>query len=384
MERPPAHEIHYLVAGEQQRHLITSSSSSNPYPIYSPTGHILYVDGQGESTGIWALPFSLATLKATGRAFPVASGSSPKLSLAGTLVYSDVPSDLLQLVWNDRSGKALSTVGAPQLYRFPSLSPDGQRLVVSVREGGPDLWTVDVARSILTRFTFDSASPRLAAWSPSGSEITYARFHESSFDLYSQPASGGQPRVLVSTPAEEWAAAWSPDGRYLVYESSSRETLRDILLRERRTDGSLGDAAVFLRTRFDEGAPAFSPDGTHIAYVSNESGQNEVYVRQFPTGEGPWRVSTNGGLAPRWAGKAKELFYVEGHQLMAVSVATAPRFVPGKPVPLFAKRTLRNFNPQYDVTADGRRFILPERIVEERPLAIHVVHNWFEEFRGDR
>jgi serine/threonine-protein kinase len=383
VDKPPKHEIQYQIVGEDRRHTIVGSDSTNPYPAYSPTGHILYVDGLGKSVAIWALPFSLHTLTAAGKAFPVASGgSSPKLSLAGTLVYSDVPLDQLQLVWYDRSGKVLSTIGSPQLYAYPAISPDGRRVAVEVREGGYALWLYDADLATMTRFTFDSAASRLAAWSPSGVEITYSSFLGNNFDLYSKPSNGsGEARVLVTTAAAEGAAAWSIDERFLVYESGTRETGRDLMYREKKSDGTLGNETVFLRTRFEEGAPAFSPDGKLIAYVSNESGQNEVYVRDFPQSGRKWRVSTQGGSSPRWPRTAKELFYVEAGRLMAVAVTTQPTFSSGTPSPLFTRRTLTSFNPQYDVTADGKRIILTDRIVDEKPLAIHVVHNWFEEFR---
>ena len=383
MEKPQIHEIQYQIAGEQTRHLITPASSSNPYPVYSPTGHIIYVDGVGDSVAIWALPFSLATLKPDGKAFTIAQhGSSPTLSRTGTLVYSDAPSDVQQLAWCDRAGKALSSIGPSRLYNFPALSPDGRRLAVHVREGGSDIWTCELDRPVMSRLTFDATFTRFATWSPSGEEITYSNYRNGTFDILSKPSNGtGEARVLVSTPAEEGAPDWSPDQRFLVYEIISRETKRDLLYRERRKDGSLGEPVIFLATAFEEGASKFSPDGRFIAYVSSESGRNEVYVRSFPKGESKWRVSTNGGTAPRWRRDGKELFYGEQRKLMVVSVTTQPTFSSGTPALLFEKRALTFFNPQYDVAADGKRFIVRERLVSEQPLAIHVAHNWFEEFR---
>ena len=382
LDRPPKHEIQYQVVGETERHTIISSDSTNPYPVYSPTGHILYVDGVGQSVAIWALPFSLATLRPAGKAFPVAPGSSPKVSQAGTLVYSDVPSDVLQLVWYERTGKVSATVGPHQLYRDPAISPDGRRIAVLVREGGPDVWVYDADLKSLNRLTFDSAAARFFTWSPAGAEITYAAFRESSYDLYSRPSTGGgEARTLVRTPLAEGAPAWSGDARFLVYESIAADTGRDLLYREKKADGTLGDEKVFLRTRFEEGAPVFSPDSRFLAYVSNESGKNEVYVRGFPDGAGAWQVSTKGGAAARWPRDAGELFYAEGGQLMAVAAATRPTFSSGTPAVLFTSKNLGNFNPQYDVSADGKRILGTERLVDEKPLAIHVVHNWFEEFR---
>ena len=383
LDKPPIHAVQYQIAGESSRHTIISSGSTNPFPVYGPSGHILYVDGDGESIAIWAVPFSLNQLAVSGKPFLVAPGSSPKLSLAGTLVYSDVPSDQLQLVRYDRSGKALTVAGTPRLYNYPAISPDGKRIAVQVREGGPDLWIHDADLKTMTRFTFDAATALRAAWSPSGTEIVYSTFPGDSYDLYTKPSNGsGEARALVNTPAQELSAAWSADERFLVYESASPGTGSDILYREKQSDGTLGRESVFLRTRFEEGAPAFSPDGNFLAYVSNETGQNEVYVQRFPSASGKWRVSVNGGGAPRWPRHGKELFYVEGPQLMAVPVKTASAFSSGTPAPLFTKRTLGTFNPQYDVNSDATQIIVTDRVIDEKPLAIHVVHNWFEEFRG--
>jgi serine/threonine-protein kinase len=123
----------------------------------------------------------------------------------------------------------------------------------------------------------------------------------------------------------------------------------------------------------------------HLAHVSNESGGNEIYVRPFPAGENKWRVSSNGGTGPRWRRDGRELIYIEGDQLMAVSVTTQPTLSPGTPAALFSRRYLTDLtlHPQYDVTSDGKRFLVRERRAE-KPLAVHVAHNWFEEFRGQQ
>ena len=383
-ERPLVHDVQYLIAGEQTRHTIVSSSSSNPYPVYSSTGHILYVDGVGDAIGIWALPFSLATLQPAGKAFPIAQqGSSPKLARAGTLVYSDVPSGLMQLVWRDRTGKTLSSFGQPRLYISPALSPDDRRLAVYVREtSGFDIWIGELDRGIMSKLTFDSTLAGNAIWTPSGGEVTYSIFRNGTNDIFSKPSNGaGDPKLLLSAPQIAGVADWSPDQKFLMYQSLSPQTKRDLLYRERGKDGSLGEPMVFLQTPFVEGAARFSPDGRFVAYVSDESGRFEVYVRSFPNGEGKWRVSANGGGGPRWRRDGKELFYTEGNKLMAVPVSTQPGFSPGTPAPLFEENTLQSVNPEYDVTADGKRFIVRERLVTEKPLAIHVVNNWFEEFR---
>ena len=386
------HAIYVQVAGESERRLITMSASINPYPAYSPTGHIIYVDGQRDETAIWALAFSLDSLKPAGKPFPIAQhGASPAVSRAGTLVYSDIPSDRHQLAIVGRAGESLGTIGELQRQDGPTLSPDGHKLVVEVAEGDPDLWVYDLERGGRTRFTADGNPERLGTWTSKGDRITYTSVHKGGYDVVSKPASGnGDLELLMSTPVPQADPAWSPDGKFLMYTIFSSQTKTDLFWRERRENGTLGDAVPFLQTRFNEAAAQFSADGRFVAYVSDESGVNEVYVRDFPGGKNKWQVSTNGGFAPRWRRDGKEIFYVAKTSLMAVSVATRPGFSSGAPALLFEKRYIRsvgsggvNLNPQYDVFPDGKRFVLLDRPGGEQPLAIHVVHNWFEEFRGD-
>ena len=116
--------------------------------------------------------------------------------------------------------------------------------------------------------------------------------------------------------------------------------------------------------------------------VLDESGRFEVYVRPFPEGEGKRPVSRNGGEDPRWSRDGKELFYVEGDTLVAVAVETTPAFSAGEASRLFSDLSLQQGNyPNYDVSPDGRRFVTVETVENATP-AIHVVQNWFEEFRG--
>ncbi len=141
-----------------------------------------------------------------------------------------------------------------------------------------------------------------------------------------------------------------------------------------------------MQTPFGEYVPRFSPDGRYVAYVSNESGQREVYVQPFPEGGRKVTVSSNGGTKVRWSRDGKELFYVEGQTLVAVSVSSGLSFSVGSATRLFEHPGLRpgrNYAP-YDVSADGQRFILAEPVAEgaDGPEpSIRVVMNWFEEFR---
>ena len=130
-------------------------------------------------------------------------------------------------------------------------------------------------------------------------------------------------------------------------------------------------------------SPSISPDGRFLAYKSDESGRFEVYVRRFPEGGGKVQVSTNGGVQPRWRGDSRELYYVEGETLVAVPLTTEPEFTVGKAVRLFEHTGItRVGGQQYDVSADGQRFVVTDSVEEEEATsAVRIVQNWFAEFK---
>ncbi len=364
-------------------------------PIYSPEGYLIYgAAGQGE-TGLRALPFSLASLEPTGEAFPFpisVVGGSASVSRDGTLAYLDDAGgdDNRTLVWRNRAGELVETVGQPQLRMVdPALSPDGQRISVGSEESGNrDIWVHDLIRSTKTRLTFDEGVEGSPTWSPSGEDITYWNLGSG---IRRKAADGtGEAVVLVERVESEgvlFNSDWSRDGRYLVYMEQDDETLENIRYLEFQPDGDASEPVTFLSTPAAEGVPKLSPDGRFLTYFSNESGSNEIYVRPFPNGAGKWQVSVNGGSQPRWGRDSKELYYVEGEEaLMAVSVSTEGVFTLGQPQQLFESSDLRQplgVSPTYDVSADGQRFVMvtPVEVDEAAPPKIRVVQNWYEEFR---
>ncbi len=366
-------------------------------PVYSQSGHLVYGPEFVSGTGLSALPFSLETLEPTGEAFPIDTGGHwATVSRDGTLAYVDQTgggsTGIRTLVWRDRAGELLETVGQPQPSVFvPAISPDGQRIAVaSAESGNPDIWVHDLIRSTKTRLTFDSAPERMPTWSPSGDKIAYWLQGDEGSSLRSTAADGtGEPVVLVEAAPPLPNPSWSRDGRYLVYQESNTETGYDIRYVEMGTDGDASEPVAFLATPASERAPKLSPDGRFVAYMSNESGRNEIYVRPFPEGSGRRQASVNGGTRPRWSRDGTGLFYVQGNNaLMAVSVSTAQGVTLGQPQQLFESPDLRsnNSSPTYDVSADGQRFVTlaPVQDDEEaeatRP-SIRIVQNWYEEFR---
>jgi len=348
-------------------------------PVYSPTGHIVYES----ANALWALPFSVETLRATGEPFPVSgSGSLASVSRDGTLVYlHGDETGLQQLIWRDRAGRKLGTIGAPQPeIELPVLSPDGSQVVVQALENdNTDIWVHETARGLKRRLTFDPEDGFRPTWTPSGDKISFSSVRDGSMDVFIQPADGsGEAESLLATPGGEWGFDWSADGKYLVGSGEGK------LWYLRAEEGGNGyQQVMFLETSFSAVGPDLSPDAKFLAYQSNESGRYEVYVQPFPDGGAKRQVSTKGGSQPRWRGDGKEIFYVEGATLMAVSVTTSPAFSIGAAQPLFEDGpAFEGRGQQYDVTLDGQRFVVVETLGDgDAGAAIHVVQNWYEEFR---
>ena len=360
-------------------------------PFYSPSGHIVYQSAP-LSYDLWALPFSLDTLKATGEAFPISENSrGPTVAADQTLVYLDSSgSGRRQLVWLDRRGEKTGEIGeAQEGIGSPALSPDGRLVAVTTTEGSnQDVWVHDIDRGTKARVSRAPEGDWRPSWSPAGEQVAFSSDRAGNWDILLRQADGsGEEQVLAATHHTELLSDWSRDGKYLLYHLDDPEIGPDLWYLERKEDGSGWEPHPFLQTPSRENVPRLSPDGRYVAYVSDESGQAEVYVQPFPEGGRKVTVSSNGGRKVRWSRDGKELFYVEGQTLVAVSVLTSPTFSVGSATRLFEHPGLRdgfNYAP-YDVSADGQRFILAEPVGEsaEAPEpSIRVVENWFEEFRG--
>jgi Tol biopolymer transport system component len=277
----------------------------------------------------------------------------------------------------------IEAIGQPQEMAQPSLSPDGQRVAVRSNESGNyDIWVHDLTRSSKTQLTFEDQTEANPAWSPSGREIVY-RLGGSPNRIMRRAADGtGEAVALVEAEVQLNMPEWSRDGRYLAYREDGTETRSDIRYVELGAGAAAGEPVTFLDSPASESSPKLSPDGRFLAYMSDQSGRSEIYVRPFPSGDGEWQASVNGGNRPRWRSDGKELYYVEGDTLMAVSVSTGSAFTPGQPQPLFEAPGLTR---GYDVSADGQRFITVAPAEadgeEEAPPAIRIVQNCFEEFR---
>ena len=284
-----------------------------------------------------------------------------------------------QLQWVDRAGVVRGPIGEPQeSIGDPAISPDGSRIAATGSENSvTSIWTHDIARGTRSRVTIGSGYQRQPSWAPGGDRLAF----ESNWDVLAQaPDSASQPQVIAGGGVSQWSPTWSPDGRTLFFAQSG-PTQNDIMF---QVVGDGSAARAFLATPYNEYDARPSPDGRRVAYVSDESGRNEIYVREFPGGQGTQLVSVRGGTAPRWSAKGDELFFVAGNTLMAVSVTLAPRFAVGLPQPLFtsAKAGLAGSEGfSYDVAADGQRFVVVRTLSRPERHAV-VVENWLARVRA--
>jgi len=278
---------------------------------------------------------------------------------------------------DERKGGEQPLPARPHAYRNPRLSPDGQRVAITIDELGSQEWLLDIGRGTLTRLTFEGSYNGAIAWTPDGKRIAFGTDRAGARNLFWQLAdgSGGAERLAASDHGDI-ASSWSPDGQTLAYEEATPGAGYDLWV-YRLSDHK---TQPFLQTRFNEIAPRFSPDGRWLAYASDESGRYEIYVQPYPGPGGKWQISTDGGTEPVWA-RNGELFYRNGDKMMAVETNTKSTFSADKPNLLFERHyATYNTMPAYDVTPDGQRFLLA-KTGGQAPEEINVVLNWVEELK---
>ena len=349
-------------------------------PLSFRGGYLLF----GSGTGLWARAYDPGGARFVADPLVVAPGGvwqSASLSDDGTLVYRTMTGGSQQLQWVDRSGAVLGSIGqAQEAIGDPAISPDGSRVAATGSESNvTSIWAHEVARGTRSRVTVGSGYQRQPVWAPGGDRLAF----ESNWDVHIQLAdSAAQPQVVAGGSVTQWSAAWSRDGRTLFFTQAG-PAQNDIMF---QTLGDRSAAQLFLATPYNECCARPSPDGRHVAYTSDESGRNEIYVREFPGGQGAALISVSGGTEPRWSARGDELFFVADGTLMAVSIRLEPRFSAGLPQPLFTAAKVGVDAAQgfsYDVAADGRRFVVVRTLSRPERHAV-VVENWLAKARAGR
>jgi Tol biopolymer transport system component len=371
--------------GSDRRLILARPEAIN---AFYANGALLFVRNQA----VVAQPFDLDTEVLSGEPTVigpgvVAGGGSTQtaafsVSETGTLVYQPARAQQFsRLQWISRSGQPMGTLGDDSDYSNLELSPDGSQLAVSVTDSARrarDIWTVDVARGVRQRVTFDPSEERSAAWTPDGARLIY---NSRRLDLYVRAANGtGREDAIQADGASKDPRAVSPDGKRLMYRRSGTGTSNDLWILP--LDGSGGGKPVpVLETPFSENYGSFSPDGRLMVYASNESGAFEVYVLALEVGGGSGgkvRISTAGGTFPRWRRDGKEIFYIDPTgQMMSVAVIGAgPTFTAAAPRLLFRASFQPGGGVPYDVTPDGQKFIVNTALPSKGAPAFTIVVNW--------
>jgi Tol biopolymer transport system component/tRNA A-37 threonylcarbamoyl transferase component Bud32 len=372
----------------QRRTLLRGASQAE----YVDTGHLIY----NAAGTLRAVRFDLARLEVLGDPVAVlgqvmtAGSGAANFSVArnGTLAY--VPagagsqmSGTRSLVWVTRQGREERIVAPLRNYVYPSLSPDGTRAALAIDDEELDIWSWDFTRQALTRVTFDPAREWYPGWTPDGRRIVFVSARGGVFNLYRRHADGtGSDERLTTSPHVQFGTpSFPPDGTRVVFTEVIPNTGEDLMMLS--LDGA-PKTEPLLQTPFAERNPQISPDGHWLAYESNESGQEEIYVRPFPkVVDGLWQISVGGGNVPLWARSGRELFYRNGDSVMSVAVQTTPTFSAGTPTKLF-QGYVSGLGRTYDVSRDGQRFLMikdPSSRDQTSAASIVIVLNWHEELK---
>jgi Tol biopolymer transport system component/tRNA A-37 threonylcarbamoyl transferase component Bud32 len=352
---------------------------------FAPPGYLLFV----RDRTLVAQPFDSKAFKTKGEPVPLAEHigtdsvglATFSVSRDGMLAYRTGESGA-RLLWVDRSGKELDPVGDRGEYGNPALSRAGDRLAFGLndpRGGKADIWIRDLARGVNSRFTFGGANNDIPVWSPDGGTVVFRSDRNGTYDLFEKPASGeGEEKLLLKSDESKFATDWSRDGRYIAFATQGKKTAWDCWALP-----TFGDRKPFpiVAGPFVELAPVFSPDTRFVAYQSNESGRPEIYVQSFPVATGKWQVSSGGGTDPSWRADGKEIYYRSADQkLMAVDIQAGESFKAGIPKALFAARVQPGIaRNKYVATADAERFLFVAPLGKEALNPTTVVLNWSSE-----
>jgi Tol biopolymer transport system component len=316
-----------------------------------------------------------------------ATNAAASTSPTGTIAYRSGDTGVTvrtNLKWVDRLGNVIERInGPPGIVINAALAPNGRRFTWF----NGTVWLYDLATRTASKFTFSSGVDFGAIWSPDGARIVFGSNRNGVFDLYQKDATGaGSEELLLATSELKVPTDWSQDGKFVLFRSLNPKTTFDIW------GVSIADRKAFpiAATPFDERDGQFSPDGKWIAYQSNESGRFEIWVRPFRQpgssvkADERWQFTNDGGTQVRWSHDGKEIFYVSADgRLMSlpVSIESGGRApLHAAAVPLFSIGAQPYSGgtalPWYMVSADSKRFLT---VSDPPPLTttpVTVLLNW--------
>jgi Tol biopolymer transport system component len=354
-------------------------------PTYTSSGHLVY----GWDNQLLAAAFDTRSLTLTS--VPVSTVQQMRMSdgrsLAadydvsdtGTLVYVAGDASRRRIVWMDATGTMTDLPFPAAAYSEPTLAPDGSRIAVTLAQGASrDLWVGDVERGTLSRVSADGDAV-YSLWSPDSKEVFLTSSAGGQYNVFSIRADGseGMKRVTRSVNPQR-PTSISMDGRRLLFNEQDPSSGLDIWV---TPIGGDGKPAPLIKTAANEGSGIFSPDGRWVAYESDESGRFELYVQPFPGPGEKRQVSIDGARGFAWAPDGRHLLYVDGEHMWSVLFESTDRARIGTRRSLFPVQfpTAPDLLQEFVVGPDGRFLLLQEAAADMGATEVRVVMNWLDE-----
>jgi eukaryotic-like serine/threonine-protein kinase len=392
---PNQNGIYFGSVDSTETHLVITADSAAQYA----SGYLLY----RANSALVAQTFDPKNGNLSGSPIPLVNSlrddvgvwrSIFAVSQNGLMVYQIGGADSLKsrLVLFDRSGKALADYDPHEAtitdtrallgVRDVRLSPDNRRVAFAT---GTGIWTLDLERKTKTRITFDPQVVQEPTWSPDGKMLMFSALVAKgggNVEVRSKAADGsGAEKTLIAEQNNYHFPAWSPDGKYLTYLWGDGEKMVSLWMVP--IAGDAKPVAIVQPPSPQSNVYSYrvSPDSHWLAYVSDESGQQEVYITSFPGGKGKWRVSANGGAYPAWSGSGKDLFFESiANDFFVCSVTLkGSEIIVGTPQHLFHTGT-PGIGISFDAFSDGKRLLM-NRSEEEAQAPLQLVTNWLAELK---
>jgi serine/threonine protein kinase len=371
---------------------IVSSLSSGLYapPLHGRPGYLLWV----QNGDLLAQPFDAERTVLSGQPATVASdvrvleaqrGMMATISRTGAIAWATPRATQTRFTWFARDGNRLDTVEIPSGEALrPTISPDGRRIAFTqIANGGGDIFVYDLATRSTRRLSQSPEYDEGSVWSSDSSELVHRSNDQGLATLMRAGLDGSPPIELVRDKGPVMPAAWSPDRRHFLFSTAMPGLGAETLVLP--TDHPK-QITTLLTGPANEVAQTFSPDGRWIAFNSNRSGRLEAYVVRFrgdqspPALSGhPLQISTGGGGVLAWRRDGKELLLrTFDEQLAAVTVdARGDSISAGQPTPLFR---LPENHGSVSVAPDGDRFLIQEYPYQSGQT-IRVLTNWHERIK---
>ena len=348
-----------------------------------------------------AVQFDVEKLELAGPERPLMSITGVRgFSRTGTLVHVPERETSHRIVLVDRQGviEPLAEIEGTWARRV-RWSPDGRRLGMILRDPERlqnELWTYELSRGTLSPLRFRERYVEMLVWTPDGASLAFgALTGTSGYHIYQRDADGqGEPQLVIEPSSNEnfYPTSWLPDGSLLAIDRYARDRPEDIWLLPAE-EGA--EPVKFLTGPSAERNAMFSPNGRWIAFDSDESGERELYVCPYRSGDehprARWRVSTGGGKDAVWSPDGAELFFEDTRERLMVVSFRPPSNEDGAPIlgtpevllDLAALDLLSNRTQSYDIHPDGSRFVFfQEQVADDAPQSIRVVVNWYQDVAG--